>query len=163
MKTSAKIRERAKQQYYQSKDGKYHVYLLPKENYVGVTQSTTYRWNRHKNHYNRDIEGARVLYSTSVKADAYELEDLLHELGYKGRSTSTFKKGHKLSAKAKKRQYLASITAVEQYTLNGKLLNTYSSIDEAFKDNGMKTGSGISNCCAGRIKSCYGYVWKYAK
>lgn len=56
---------------------------------------------------------------------------------------------------------LCRASKVSQYTLNGEYVNTYASQAEAEKALGLKR-SNISACCRGKIKSCAGYVWKYA-
>lgn len=63
----------------------YKVYLLPKCNYVGHTsQKFGDRVAQHKCHHNREVEGARVLYTTDSLDEAQELELLLHDIGYLG-------------------------------------------------------------------------------
>lgn len=47
-----------------------------------------------------------------------------------------------------------------KYSLSGELLHEYSSAKEAETENGYKRGT-ICNCCKGRRKTAYGYVWKY--
>ena len=148
-------------QYERSKDGMHHVYLLPEENYVGKTQSIQFRMSRHKNHYKRNINGMRVLASLPTKELALELEALLHDLGYEGRSSSTFKKGNRISENCKKRLREVNNKPVAQIDKFGMEVKRYNSIKEAGEAMGMKTYTGISNCLAGRIKSSYGYKWQY--
>lgn len=51
--------------------------------------------------------------------------------------------------------------SVNQYTLEGGLLNTYKSVCEASRQTGIDQSS-ISSCCLGkRYKSAGGYIWKY--
>jgi len=72
--------------YHKSKDGLNHVYVLPKENYAGVTNSKPRRKNEHKYSYLRFTDDMRVIYSTPNRAEAEELEALLHDhLGYLGK------------------------------------------------------------------------------
>lgn len=53
--------------------------------------------------------------------------------------------------------------AVNQYSLMGEYINTFNSIKEAKLALQKHTSSGhISECCAGKRKSAYGYIWKYA-
>mgnify|MGYP003656196616 CR=1 FL=1 len=66
-------------------DGLHHVYLLPSINYVGITSSIYLRLRVHERTYNRDISNHRILYSFKSRNDALELEEFLHEIGYKGR------------------------------------------------------------------------------
>ena len=47
-----------------------------------------------------------------------------------------------------------------QYDLKGNLITTFNSMSEASHSvNGNK--SSISKCCAGKLKSAYGFIWKY--
>ena len=59
------------------------VYLLPKENYVGISSNLT---SRLRNHYSKGkiVENCRILASFGTKEDAKELESFLHDLGYAG-------------------------------------------------------------------------------
>lgn len=50
--------------------------------------------------------------------------------------------------------------AVEQYTLNGKLVATYESGVEAAKVLGFRASS-IQRCAAGKRKTAFGYRWRY--
>jgi hypothetical protein len=50
---------------------------------------------------------------------------------------------------------------VSQYTLDGAFVKTYQSQAEAEREMGLNR-SNISGCCRNKIKSCNGYVWKYA-
>lgn len=50
---------------------------------------------------------------------------------------------------------------VIQYTKAKQMIKTYNSIQEASNETGADP-SGISKCCRGKSKSCYGYVWEYA-
>ena len=54
-------------------------------------------------------------------------------------------------------------TAVEQYDINtGKLLGVYPTALAAARVLGDSTyNKHIANCCAGRHKTAYGYVWKF--
>lgn len=69
------------------KDGYHSVYLLPIENYVGVTDNLTVRKSGHK-YYGRETKGMRVLAQFNNRKDALELEQFLHELGYIGASNT---------------------------------------------------------------------------
>lgn len=52
--------------------------------------------------------------------------------------------------------------SVNQYSLDGRLLNTYKSIHEASRQTGV-CQSNICQCCKGNLsyKSAGGFVWKY--
>lgn len=49
---------------------------------------------------------------------------------------------------------------VGKYSLNGELLEEYSSITEASKANSITTGH-LTKCCKGQVKTGKGYIWKY--
>ena len=49
---------------------------------------------------------------------------------------------------------------VEQYDMNGNLLNTFKSANDAKRITGLSQGH-ISECCRGEYKQYKGYVWKY--
>ena len=65
------------------KDGLYTVYLLPKENYVGVTSSLTYRLRHHKSN-GKDVSDAKILGKYHTKDEARRIEDGFHNNGFKG-------------------------------------------------------------------------------
>ncbi|MFP5114833.1 NUMOD1 domain-containing DNA-binding protein [Bacillaceae bacterium C204] len=44
--------------------------------------------------------------------------------------------------------------------LNGNFINEYSSLTEAAKELGKGT-SNISECCSGKIRKAYGFIWMY--
>ncbi len=73
-----------KQELYKSTKHKPIVYLLTKENYVGVTENIKHRLSSHKHKSNRDTS-YRVLAELNNREDALELEALLHTIGYNGR------------------------------------------------------------------------------
>ncbi len=47
---------------------------------------------------------------------------------------------------------------VEQYSLNGELLDTFSLVEAESRGFNKRN---IHNCCAGRAKTACGYIWKY--
>lgn len=49
---------------------------------------------------------------------------------------------------------------VIQLTLDGKTINEYPSVAEAGRQNGFKK-CAIANCCCGRQKTSYGFIWRY--
>ena|SRR5699024_1779494 len=51
---------------------------------------------------------------------------------------------------------------VEKLTLNGELVERFSSLKDAYKSSPEYSKSGISHCCTGRLKTYKGYIWKYA-
>lgn len=54
-------------------------------------------------------------------------------------------------------------SAVDQYSMDGKLLNTYKSLTEAAYSIGktIENVSSISSVCVGRTFTAYGFVWRY--
>lgn len=61
-------------------------------------------------------------------------------------------RNQKLSENRKKTVY--------QYTLDGELVNCYESTISVSDKTGYSQGN-ISNCCNGKAKTAYGYVWKF--
>ena len=53
--------------------------------------------------------------------------------------------------------------AIEQYSVDGTFLKTWSSATEAALSFGSNNGSAISNCCNGRTKTSMGYKWKFVE
>ena len=50
---------------------------------------------------------------------------------------------------------------VDQYTRNGKYIQTFNSLTEAAHSIGKETNAAIVACCKGKRKSYYGFIWKY--
>lgn len=50
---------------------------------------------------------------------------------------------------------------VGQYTLEDELICEYNSLSEAIRAMGKKQSKYIKECCEGKRKEVYGYVWKY--
>lgn len=74
---------------------------------------------------------------------------------------NSYGEGHKQRSKnAIKYAIQKQSMPVLQYSLEGKLLAEYYSATEAARKNNCRQG-GISECCNGRQKTAYGYVWKY--
>lgn len=53
-------------------------------------------------------------------------------------------------------------TKINQYSLNGNFLSSFSSQTEAAQKTGTRQ-SGISLCCKEKIKTAGGFIWKYAE
>lgn len=49
---------------------------------------------------------------------------------------------------------------INQYNLNGDFIKTWDSITRIKDEKGYSDGF-ISQCCKGKYKQAYGYVWKY--
>lgn len=52
---------------------------------------------------------------------------------------------------------------VSQFSLDGKLLNTFISSNQAAKALGLKRGGNIRSCAMGAIHTAYGFKWKYVE
>ena len=50
---------------------------------------------------------------------------------------------------------------VEQYDINNNLINTFDSINDAYRYLKKKYGGGIGKCCNGKSNNCLGYIWKW--
>lgn len=59
-----------------------------------------------------------------------------------------------------KRGALRRKKRVVQCDLNGNVLNEFCSVTEAAKAIN-KANAHISNCCNGRVKTAYGFIWRY--
>ena len=55
----------------------HYVYYLPKEHYVGVTDSPSRRWRSHLKE-GKDIKGARILYHNRCRGEAELVEAQFH-------------------------------------------------------------------------------------
>ena len=51
--------------------------------------------------------------------------------------------------------------AVIQFSIDGKYIATHKGIGEASRTIGARTCGGISNCCKGKSRTAYGYIWRY--
>ena len=72
--------------------------------------------------------------------------------GFKGSQESTNKR---VLTQIKQRN-----RKIVQYTIEGKVINTFDSCTEAEKSTGVSR-SGITHCCLGNHKTAKGYIWKY--
>tara|TARA_B110000977_G_scaffold173293_1_gene226355 strand:- start:164 stop:625 length:462 start_codon:yes stop_codon:yes gene_type:complete len=66
------------------KDGLYTVYLLSKENYVGMTTNLYMRLARHKSEHSRDVSDVKILGKYNTRDEARAVEDRYHDNGFKG-------------------------------------------------------------------------------
>lgn len=60
-----------------------------------------------------------------------------------------------------KRTALGESLPVIQLDYNGNIIKKYTSITDVYNLNGYHI-SNICSCCRGKIKTAYGYIWKYA-
>ena len=63
--------------------GKFIVYYLPKERYIGMTKNYNRRVNKHKNN-GKDVRYAFVVLKTKKMKLAHLLETMFHMLGFNG-------------------------------------------------------------------------------
>ena len=80
-----------KQYNLNQKDGLFYVYLR-QDQYVGVTNNLYSRQSRHK-------QILCILHSTPNVSDASELEELLHDMGYKGKGKKTYEQTYLANSK----------------------------------------------------------------
>jgi hypothetical protein len=64
-------------------DGKFVLYYLPKERYIGMTKNYSRRVKRHKEN-GKNVEWAFIVVKTKHMKLAHLLETLLHMLGFNG-------------------------------------------------------------------------------
>ena len=57
---------------------------------------------------------------------------------------------------------LANVIPINQYSLDQKLIRSFYSVHEAYRQTGIATSS-ISKCCKGKLKTAGKYIWKYKK
>ena len=50
---------------------------------------------------------------------------------------------------------------VNQYTIEGKLVKQWECLSDIKREFKLKCCSNISSCCKNKLKTAYGYVWKY--
>ena len=82
----SKKRESIRKQESKSRAKKKHkpvVYLIVKENYVGITELLDERLRSHKR-YNKDISEVIILCECETRKEALEIEAALHKEGYAG-------------------------------------------------------------------------------
>ena len=87
------------------RDGKYHVYYLPEEHYVGITDCVNDRMYSH-DASGKIIENYEIIYSTVDPTFAVLLEALLHNLGYRG---SAYENARKSKVNSKINSYKGEI------------------------------------------------------
>jgi len=89
--------------------------------------------------------------SMSPEIKKYALEKAREELKKRPRNL-VMKQINKLA--------IINSKSVLQYDLNNHLIKTYSSLNNASKETGIKS-QNISMCCRNIIKQSGGYIWKY--
>lgn len=95
------------------------------------------------------------------KPNHYKLsEDQRKEISERMKINNPTKNG--LSEKWRNNIGKAFSKSVNQYSLDGKLIATYSSITEASKSIKIDNGN-ISRCCNGKLKTVGGFIWRFNK
>lgn len=79
----------------------------------------------------------------------------------------THAQNHSFSLSARN-GFMGRHRVIEQYTLNGEYIRTWSSFAEAYREirpNKKNATSLISDCCFGKNgrKTAYGYIWRFGK
>ena len=101
-----------------------------------------YQSNDHVHGYNIDNGGKAHKYTDEMRKRASEL--------HKGKPGTPWSKERLEKASYK----------VSQFTLDGKLIQVFSSVNDAARATGI-SDSTISNACKGNYKTGKGYVWRY--
>jgi len=83
-KYDGRYKESQKRFVESKRDGYYYVYLLTKENYVGMTANLYFRMNHHKCAHSRDVSEVKILGRFKDKSQALQLEKEYHSKGYAG-------------------------------------------------------------------------------
>jgi hypothetical protein len=78
-----KNKEVIKKQHQSKTKDYWSVYILPKENYVGITRNFDARISKHKS-LGRDITGYRILHEIENEEDARRMEDMYHRINFEG-------------------------------------------------------------------------------
>lgn len=69
-------------------------------------------------------------------------------------------KGKTRSDETKEKIRKANAKQVDQYSLDGTFIKTFPSMIEIERQLGFSV-SNICNCCNGKLKSAYGFIWRY--
>jgi hypothetical protein len=57
--------------------------------------------------------------------------------------------------------HLLPSVPIVQYTLKGEAVREFRSINEAERELHLGQSSGVSACCNGKLKTAYGFVWRF--
>lgn len=79
---------------------------------------------------------------------------------YKGDKSSFWMKSHTEETKQKMIDNSTSTRSVQQFDLTGNILNSYISMQEAYRETKISSGA-ICNACKGKYKTAGGFIWKY--
>ena len=106
--------------------------------------------------FNRQIpEGYEVNHINEIKSDnrLSNLNLMTHKenMNYGSRTERSTKKQINRKDQSK---------TVLQFTLDNILVKEYPSIQQVYRETGFSQGN-ISSCCNGKLKTAYGYKWRY--
>lgn len=114
-------------------------------------RSCNLRWVTQKENSENPITHQRIL--THVRSE--ELRN----------ASSRANKGKVVSSETRKKQSEShkgiGCVSVNKFTLDGRVITTYLSIDKAAEELGLFAGD-IGRCCKGIRKTCGGFKWGYA-
>lgn len=126
---------------------------------------TNLRWvdaKMNKNNPNTIANGMRK------KGEFHHSEETKKLIGEKTKGKTPWMKGRKHTEEAKEKNRLAHIgrqnhmKPVIQYTKDGEFVKEWKSITDVLNHYNINNKSGnISQCCNGKAKTAYGYIWKY--
>ena len=68
---------------------------------------------------------------------------------------------HMLTPEARAKSVAKTKKAVEQYTKDDKFIKEWLSAMDVYRELGIHNAN-VGACCAGKVKSAGGYIWKYA-
>ena len=151
---------------------------LSEETKAKLSKATKERMNSYTEEEMRKI-GAKISAALSGENNGFygknhteetkqKMKDNHHRLSGKNHPMYGYKHSEKTKeewSKKRKGQNLygdnPKARAVMQYDMDMNYIRMFSTIKEACESVGCNSGN-ISSCCAGRIKSCGGYKWRYA-
>ena len=141
----------------------YNVYILTEDvPWVGYTGDIRNRMYVHKHFGNiTNAKSYKVLYTTTDKDKAKEVERQYHDKGYLGRHNGG--QTHIESGHMNKMRELAGIarrTPIKQYTKDGNFIKEFMSQREAAKELNLNY-KNINSVLKGKRKSAGGFVFKY--
>lgn len=159
----------------------YTVYRLEnvvtKRNYIGMTGDIPkYRWCKgYKGKMKEAIKEfpldlcwkKSIEFQTPNKEQALELEAELikwYDSVENGYNVSDYGSRHFNPHSEESRNKTSNsmgVNGILQYSKTGEFIAEYPSIAEAERQTGCNH-SHICKCCKGKLKSCGGYIWKYA-
>ena len=89
---------------------------------------------------------------------AYETEKVINHLD-KNKQNNYYKNLEIISQKENVRYSLAK--KISKYDLNLKLIKSYDCIKDAVDELKIKQSGNIIKCCNSKIKTAYGFIWRY--